>query len=223
MITDKRALAFSQKQRQQSLEARLPSRSEGASNAPLPIQPFDGVGKLLRVDWRDYLHLSNYVKKVVGPRDDIAGPVTDFMVNLFLNLPNHLYEPGKDYSSRERAFTKDQLTVFRNELNVAEVVCDMRYNRPRGNLGSFKNKRTYKVEDIGELMQTNLWTNNEKFHLILIRDPDRMVPGEFTAGAVASQIVYDKYKTEIKELESYESRLDKVANNPNNDKSNKQT
>lgn len=208
--TTDRDVAFRERQRKASLEARLPKAKEKTPEEPIQTIPFHHVSHIKPVNLSDYSNLSAYVRKALSPRDHIAEPITAFMVNMFLNLPDNFYGSKKSYSKREREFTREQLGVFRNSLNVLEVICDSGYTESWGNTGLFNQKQTYNVGKVKEIVGTDIWDGKLGYHLIHIKNPSRIAldRGAWYAEGMAREIVEKRYEDKLEECDSYVSKIE---------------
>lgn len=140
----------------------------------IEIKPFDGIKEIRAINPEDYYHLSNYIRKIMHPSENLQRAVLTYMVNMFLNLPDNFYQPGKDYSRDERAFTREQLPVFLKSLSTLEVICG-KYNIGDG-IGYFGNKKTYRLNNLIDLLHGGLWDGKGSYHLIYLLNPSRIVP-----------------------------------------------
>ena len=202
--------SISRWKRKESLKdfAKESSPAKNAKQEQIKIEPrpFDGVKEIKAINPNDYFYLSHYIRKFVNPSKDVENAVLSFMVNMFLNLPDNFYEPGKSYSHTEREFTIEQLNVFRNSLSALEILCG-KYNKFGVSIGNFGNKKTYKLENLDGLLHTGIWDGKGSYHIIYVSHPSNIVPTEFDESLLKQFL---KCKDKIPDEKAI---ITKIANN----------
>lgn len=161
------------------LEERLAKGSAPKTEEQKSIiepRPFDGIKDIKEINPDNYFYLSQYIRKNLHPSEEIEKPVLSFIINMFLNLPDNFYAPGKNYSRNEREFTREQLNVFRNSLSALEILCG-EYNFGNS-IGNFSNKQTYKLENLGGLLHTEIWDGKGSYHIIYVAHPSNIAPND---------------------------------------------
>ena len=207
-LSDKNTERWRQEQLRRSLKKRAtPAKTAEKVEETIEVKPFDGVKDIKAINPGDYSNLSNYIKKSISPSEIVEKAVLTFMVNMFLNLPDNFYQPGKNYSRNEREFTREQLNVFRNSLSALEILCG-EYNF-RDSIGNFSNKQTYKLENLGGLLHTEIWDGKGSYHIIYVAHPSNIAPTEFDESLLKHFI---KCKDKIPDEKAI---ITKIANNLN--------
>lgn len=175
-----------------------PRSAEEKDKGPIPLVPFQGLGEVEQATLPEYRTFIEYLRKKIAPSRNLEESVLNVMINMYLNLPNDVIQPNKGYNRREKNYTTEQLGVFMNALQVAEIY----WTRMREYMGNFPNLKRFKGTS-EEFVSSDLWKGEGKYHLVFIEDPVNIVDNWYNADELIFSIFKEKYRAEIEKLDTF--------------------
>ena len=165
---------FGDKQRRKVLEnSSTPSTRQKPEEKSIEIVPFEQFYELTE-NPNDYnYNFVNHLRKNICASENLKECLTTIILNLFAKLPNKIVQPGKEYSRAEREYIKNQLSHYKYDISCLEVALNKSTFKNQNDLvlGMFYKKDRYKTESLLELIDSHVWKDDKKYHLVYLDDP----------------------------------------------------